>query len=224
MKDDSEGGSTGTCGYYCGTCPVYLAMKRGKEQQRNAAFALSKEMGRTVSASEIQCQGCRKHTGECWGRCCKIRACAVGKGLTYCHQCVFFPCEKLRDTAELYHDIPIIQSEELKELGPEKWIEKMEERWTCPYCSGPVEAGTMRCWSCNRKAEKHVRGTLPGGQSGPSQGSSPGLPPGSPPGLSQGPAPGSSTDPAKGSSQGRLPGLPPNYPPSLQPGLPPFPP
>lgn len=228
VKDDSDGGNIGTCGYYCGTCSIYLAMKRGKEQQRSVAFALSKEMGRTVSTEEVQCQGCRKHTKDCWSGNCAIRSCAVSKGITYCHQCVLFPCQKLRDFSELYHDIPIIQSKELKEMSPEKWIEKMEERWSCPSCTGPVEAGTMRCWSCNRKAEKHVKGTLPGGQSGPAPGEMPGLsqraPQGSLPGLTPGSAPGSSRDPVKGAEKSRLPGLPPNYPPSLQPGLPPFPP
>jgi len=211
-------------------------MKRGKEQQRSVAFALSKEMGRTVSTEEVQCQGCRKHTRDCWSRNCAIRSCAVSKGITYCQQCVLFPCQKLRDFSELYHDIPVVQSKELKEMGPDKWIEKMEERWSCPVCTGPVEAGTMRCWSCNRKAEKHVKETLPGRKAGPAPGDIPGPPQGmsngSLPGLSQGSSSGSVSgsssgsprDPAKSAKQSRLPGLPPNYPPSLQPGLPPFPP
>lgn len=159
--DEKDMATIGTCGFYCRSCPIYNATQRGMDQQRNLAAALSKEMGRTVRIAEVKCQGCRSLTKECWGSGCKIRACALSKAHTYCSECSECPCEKLTKLSETYKDIPLIQLEELKALGTDGWLKKVKERWTCPNCKGPIEAGIMRCWSCSFKCQEYIEGTLP---------------------------------------------------------------
>jgi hypothetical protein len=159
--DDKDKATMGTCGFYCRSCSIYAATERGRDQQRNLAAALSKEMGKTVKVADVQCQGCRSLTKQCWGISCKIRACALSKGLTFCGECPEVPCEMLSTLSESYKDILLVQLEELKRLGKEQWIEKMKTRWTCPNCGGPIEAGALKCWSCSFKCQKHVEGTIP---------------------------------------------------------------
>jgi hypothetical protein len=150
----------GTCGFYCGSCAIFLAAQKGKDHQRNVAAALSKHLDRTVRIAEVQCQGCQNLGKDCWGKGCTIKSCAVSKGVKFCNECALFPCENLCACAEIYQDIPLIQLQELNEGGPEKWMEKIKERWTCPNCGGRVEAGTMRCWSCNFNCRKKVEDSL----------------------------------------------------------------
>ena len=162
MADPAHSAFAGTCGFYCGSCSILAAYRKGQEQQRKLAYELSKHLKRTVPIHEIQCQGCSELSSFCWGHNCKIKSCARTKGVSFCYQCKLFPCETYRSFSDIYHDVPRIQSEELREAGStEPWLEKMKARWTCVNCGGPVEADTMKCLSCNFNNRKNIEKTLP---------------------------------------------------------------
>lgn len=156
----------GCCGFYCGSCPIHIAYKKGIDFQRKLASALSVHMKRAVTVTEIQCQGCRSAAGDrdSWAHKCKLRDCAAKKGKQYCIDCGEFPCDSLMDLSEAYHNVPITQLHELKELGSEKWLEKMAERWKCSKCTGAVEASTKKCGTCNSDCSRHVEESIDSGR------------------------------------------------------------
>lgn len=161
MAEEIRREYAGTCGFYCGSCSILAAYKKGLEQQKKLATELSKYMKRTVKSTEIQCQGCQNLSGFCWGNNCRIKACAKEKGVSFCGDCKEFPCETFHKFSEVYHDVPLLQSGELKEIGSrDEWLARMKERWTCANCGGPVEADTMKCLSCNVNCRSHVEKTM----------------------------------------------------------------
>lgn len=157
MIEENEDSFAGTCGFYCGSCSINLAMKKDKSHQSKLAAELSKHFGRSVKIAEIQCNGCRNLSKDCWGYGCKIRTCAQNRNITYCYECKDFPCEDLSKFSELYNDVPLIQLSELKEKGVTPWLANVKKRFSCKNCAtGPVEAGTMKCWSCGFNCKDNV--------------------------------------------------------------------
>lgn len=55
----------GKCGFYCGSCPTYIAQK---------------------------CEGCiaQHKKGDCY-----TRDCVIAQGLNFCGECKEFPCETI---------------------------------------------------------------------------------------------------------------------------------
>lgn len=161
MSESKDLPFAGTCGFYCGSCGILAAYRKGQEQQRKLATELSKYMKRTVAIQEIQCQGCQDLSKFCWGNACKLKACCRENGHNFCFQCPQFPCEDFAKFSEIYHDIPIQQSNELREMASTNtWLKKMKERWTCSKCGGPVEAETMKCLTCNYNNKNDVMKSL----------------------------------------------------------------
>jgi len=85
------------CGLVCSSCPAYLATKEGSEAKaRETADLWSRLYNVKVAVSNVWCDGCtapgRKcsHCGEC-----KIRACAIAKGVTSCALCPDYVCKEL---------------------------------------------------------------------------------------------------------------------------------
>ena len=152
----------GCCGFYCASCPVHIAYKKGIEYQRKLASALSQQLQKTINVTEIQCPGCSqaKNDKDAWGFKCKLRACAIDLDVENCGECKEFPCKMLMDLSDTYDGIPIQQMQELNEDGKEKWLQNMEKRWKCPKCNGSIEAGTKKCGSCNRDLASHVNETI----------------------------------------------------------------
>jgi len=160
MQKNSE--LCGGCGFYCASCPIHIAYKKGIEYQRKLASALSQQLKKTINFTEIQCPGCRqaKDDKDAWSFKCKLRACVIDKDIDHCGKCDEFPCKMLSDLSDIYDGIPILQLHELNENETEKWLELMEKRWKCQKCSGFIEAGTKKCGSCNREAKTQVDETI----------------------------------------------------------------
>jgi hypothetical protein len=139
----------GFCGIWCGSCPggngVVLELTRKYEQviKRNQA-ALEKWAPKEFSFKGLmkelahiqampQCPGCRQGGGN---PTCKVRICALNKGLTYCGQCEqLLTCENY---AELEKSNPKIKEGllEIKNKGQKvlaaKWMDEFKTKW--PTC------------------------------------------------------------------------------------------
>jgi hypothetical protein len=85
------------CGPSCAKCPAYIATHtNNRAELQRIADEWTKAMGKTYSADDIICDGCRVPGGRRTAYCatCNIRLCAESKGVITCAHCAESPCEK----------------------------------------------------------------------------------------------------------------------------------
>jgi hypothetical protein len=86
------------CGLICSECGAYIATIQNDDKLRHTtAERWAKQYNIPVmKVSDINCTGCDS-TGVRMGHCavCRIRTCAVEKGLENCGYCVDYPCAQL---------------------------------------------------------------------------------------------------------------------------------
>jgi hypothetical protein len=91
------------CGLVCNSCPIYLATREKDKSKKdkmiyNIIDMCKKYYGNDYKYEDInQCDGCKSETGKLFFSCsgCKIRKCAVEKGIENCAYCNKYACEDL---------------------------------------------------------------------------------------------------------------------------------
>ena len=143
----------GICGIYCGTCPSYLA------QQQNDIAELEKRAGAmNFTVEETRCNGC--HTDKVMPTCveCRhgFRKCAREHGVTWCFECVDFPCQRLEDFRHIHvengishHEHLIDELQYMKDNGMEAWLDKKDREGRCPSCGKLLYWFVRDCPDCN---------------------------------------------------------------------------
>lgn len=134
----------GACGLYCGACGIYR-MYHDHDVERLARNAQEVFHCRP---EQIQCEGCRGPVESRWSPDCEILACASGRGLTFCHECPEFVCEKLSTFSADRRDIPVDNLQRLAVVGLEAWLKEEAARWQCPACHRPVDIYSQTCRAC----------------------------------------------------------------------------
>lgn len=89
---------TAVCGPSCTQCDAYKASRRdNRAELERIAAEWTEAMGRTFTADDIYCDGCRVPGGRLSSYCatCEIRLCAQGKGNITCAHCEECPCDKI---------------------------------------------------------------------------------------------------------------------------------
>ncbi|UCH37303.1 MAG: DUF3795 domain-containing protein [Candidatus Bathyarchaeota archaeon] len=125
------------CGVFCGACPSFEKSCLG-------------------CASDVRDQ---KRSSK-WS--CQIRQCCYdSKKLSFCGDCVEFPCTRINkklirshlgDARFKYrHEIPN-NFVKLMELGVTNYRVYQRQRWTCSSCGGLVQFYNYRCSDCGRAA------------------------------------------------------------------------
>lgn len=135
------------CGLYCGSCGIYLATHENDTQKiLEYAVVLNQSYDATL------CEGCRgaKKSAHCL-KICSFIDCSKGKKISHCGECEKFPCAKLIEfQSKMPHRIEIIKSlTELKEVGNEKWLIKMCDRFSCSNCQTVNSGYSTSCRNCN---------------------------------------------------------------------------
>jgi hypothetical protein len=90
------------CGLVCETCPIYVGTReqdKDKQAQMRAQVAemCAKHYGISCGAADINdCDGCRSG-GRLFFGCddCRIRNCAMARGIETCAQCHEYICSEL---------------------------------------------------------------------------------------------------------------------------------
>jgi hypothetical protein len=77
-----------------------------------------------LAEAESRCS-CRE--GTCGPPFCGIRKCARKKGIEICAFCGDYPCHRIQGLAKGYITMPA-DSQRMKEIGVEAWIQEQEER------------------------------------------------------------------------------------------------
>ena len=86
------------CGLSCHECPALLATKADDDEKRKELAEIwSKEYGRELAPSAINCNGCLTDGEQVFGHChvCEIRACGREKKVENCAHCDDYVCDKL---------------------------------------------------------------------------------------------------------------------------------
>ncbi len=135
------------CGLYCGACSFRVAFE---ENNRDHVTHMPTYYDLLKNDPLEFCPGCRLENkcGEC-----AIRDCAMNKGIEYCSQCNDFPCSKsirFNSDGKPHHGESISNLNLLREIGEEKWLDIMRERWTCK-CGARYSWYYKECTKCNVK-------------------------------------------------------------------------
>ena len=116
----------GACGLYCGACPGYVAsLPDGKHLLEKVNLKKGEE------ESHI-CKGCLNSPSICSQ--CKIWTCAEEKAIAHCGLCLEFPCNQInafQSDGAVHHRDVLDNLEDLKNKGPDKWLEEQKQRWQC---------------------------------------------------------------------------------------------
>ena len=134
------------CGLYCGACYHYRASFYDDER------LLTEAARRGRDPQGFTCQGCHSDVLYIHAGCahCEIRACADSRGITHCGLCADFPCPRLwafQSDGRVHHEDILIQLENLRQEGPEKWLAAQAERWTCS-CGESYSWYEENCYQC----------------------------------------------------------------------------
>ncbi|MBN1312890.1 MAG: DUF3795 domain-containing protein [Anaerolineae bacterium] len=134
------------CGLYCGACYHYRAsFPEGQHLLEEA-----RRQGRKLEG--FTCRGCRSDVLYIHPGCaqCQIRDCTDSRGILHCGLCTEFPCEQLiafQNDGHVHHLDILMQLEELKEKGPERWLAEQEQRWRC-QCGASFSWYETTCHRC----------------------------------------------------------------------------
>ena len=89
------------CGLICQTCAIYLATREkdpGKRHQMRIKIAeqIKEYYGQECKPGDVvDCDGCKAEGGKLFSTGCKIKICAVEKGIENCAYCHEYPCDAL---------------------------------------------------------------------------------------------------------------------------------
>jgi hypothetical protein len=138
------------CGLYCGACSIIKAYQTGIRDKFASFFA--EEAG-----LELKCHGCKSDTVFVNCSNCKIRACAIDKGVERCLVCKDFPCnqfnaEELKNVLDSLPHLSAIQNNlaVIMSNGVDCWLAEQEKRWKCPDCQTDFSWYTDNCSKCGR--------------------------------------------------------------------------
>ncbi|PKM95471.1 MAG: hypothetical protein CVU84_05235 [Firmicutes bacterium HGW-Firmicutes-1] len=142
------------CGLFCPSCTIFIGTHDDPERLKNLAESNG------VNPDEFSCEGCHSEnkTGHC--KTCKIIECASMKGIEFCVECKDYPCYVIDEfQAVLPHRIEVHDSQAtIKEIGFEKWFEKMTGHYACDACNAINSAYDMHCRVCgNSPGNEYVR-------------------------------------------------------------------
>ncbi|MBN2653039.1 MAG: DUF3795 domain-containing protein [Spirochaetales bacterium] len=119
------------CGVNCNVCYAFLKKKKN-------------------------CLGCKNGDDgkpeHC--RACKIKECAISKGLEYCFDCEEYPCTVLKRLNKSYlmrygEDL-MGNLRQIKDVGVKKFLENERVRWECHECKGVVSVHSRICSECGK--------------------------------------------------------------------------
>jgi hypothetical protein len=144
----------GACGLYCGACYHYRAsFPEGQHLLDEASLEGRQREG-------FSCRGCRSDVLYVHPGCaqCQIRDCADDKGVPHCGHCPAFPCGRIQafqNDGRIHHRDVLSQLEELKAMGPDRWLAAQARRWTCG-CGAGYSWYEVSCCQCGAAVSSYA--------------------------------------------------------------------
>ncbi len=131
------------CGLYCGACDVLQANVSGTVETLAQAWGTQPE--------QLRCRGCKSEVNAVYCVDCSIRGCSQRRGVEYCFQCSDYPCTHLEDFRSdecAHHSVVLRNLDEMRRLGPDRWLEEQRLRWSCPHCGVAFTWYDKTCGGC----------------------------------------------------------------------------
>lgn len=100
------------------------------------------------------CAGCLQSDNGKPEHCrkCTIKDCVEDKALTYCYDCLDFPCTQIKYLDKSYrtrYGVSLIDNGLfVKENGLTKFMEQQKRKYTCPECGGIISLHDRECSEC----------------------------------------------------------------------------
>lgn len=102
------------------------------------------------------CSGCLGDEQHKPDRCkvCSIKNCAREKGITYCFECLDFPCKRINNLEKSYikrYNTSLIENSKIvKEVGIKAFQKRELKKWNCSTCSGVISLHDKVCSNCHK--------------------------------------------------------------------------
>jgi hypothetical protein len=140
------------CGLYCGVCRIYQATQEDDLvylKRLGKIYARQFPQITTISAEDLQCDGCLSARRFPSCRVCSIRDCVRLKGIEGCHACADFPCKHVEEFPIPAGKMAISRAVPYRRAhGTQAWIRSETERYQCPVCGERLYRGVKQCPAC----------------------------------------------------------------------------
>jgi len=162
------------CGIFCEACDIQVAAKTGIKSKFATFWSeknielYQKSQGYTYDTKDqfkLKCSGCKSEEVFINCRICKIRECAISKGVEHCSNCKDYKCllfinfEKgkaiLPHLAQAETNLNTIQS-----VGMEAWKMDQTKKWACPNCQTSFSWYATSCKNCGANLKKLSYGSF----------------------------------------------------------------
>ena len=136
MKPLIDNNLIAPCGMNCAVCSAYLSFKNNLNLHK--------------------CIGCRPRNKQCafLKKKCKDNLKLLKGNISFCYECSFYPCDRLKRLDERYrtqYQMSMIENLNLiKEKGLEELIKKEIRKYRCPKCGELKSTHNNRCFRCQR--------------------------------------------------------------------------
>jgi hypothetical protein len=142
------------CGLFCPACRLYIGT------HENPALVEDMAARWEMPVDHLWCDGCRAERRGFYCDQCTMRTCAEARGITYCNECVEYPCPLIKKfQAEMPHRIEMWENlDRIHEKGFEAWFEEKRRHYACPKCGVLNSAYDLVCRKCGHEpGNEYVR-------------------------------------------------------------------
>lgn len=116
------------CGYRCDLCPAYHKNLKSDDDRKRVSRDWVKYYDHREEPDNVECRGCSAGVRD-GNPNCKVRPCAIEKGVKTCAECDEFACEKI---VKQMGAIEPIAEKHRDSMPAEDY-----ERYIAPYLSRP---------------------------------------------------------------------------------------
>lgn len=108
------------------------------------------------------CEGCLSSDINKPDSCkaCRIKECVNKKGLSYCYECMDFPCKSINNLEKSYnkrYKTSILENSMIvKVKGIEAFQADERSNWTCKKCLGVISLHDRICSECKEEYEAEI--------------------------------------------------------------------
>lgn len=123
------------CGMNCKVCYKHCYHKKA------CAGCLNSDKGKP--------EHCRK---------CKIKDCVKAKEITYCYECLEYPCKLIKNLEKSYnkrYQASLMENSiSVKKHGLKVFMKEQKEKYTCSKCQGIISMHDKECSECQEPMEE----------------------------------------------------------------------
>jgi predicted RNA-binding Zn-ribbon protein involved in translation (DUF1610 family) len=105
---------------------------------------------RECEPGDLICRGCKTDQPANVCANCKIKVCAMGRGVEFCNDCAEYPCPLLTDLSKRLPHLKVLfrNLAAIKEKGVDVWLAEEKKRWSCPECGERFFWYSEKCTKC----------------------------------------------------------------------------